>query len=150
MKVYHNPPAWYVSGLAFACQHCGRCCAGPEEGYVWVTPEEIPAIAAHLKMDEETFRKKYVRRVGRRFTIVEVKGTNDCIFLSPPADIGGTMTRGCTIYSVRPRQCRTWPFWTSNLRDPDSWAWAGSRCRGINRGKRFSVEEIEARANESS
>ena len=31
---------WYASGLAFECTQCGDCCSGPEEGYVWVTPEE--------------------------------------------------------------------------------------------------------------
>jgi Fe-S-cluster containining protein len=45
---------------------------------------------------------------------------------------------------VRPNQCRTWPFWNDNLASPDSWNYAAVKCPGINRGKRYSVEEIES------
>ncbi|HAU38488.1 MAG TPA: hypothetical protein DCX07_12335, partial [Phycisphaerales bacterium] len=81
--------------------------------------------------------------VGRRFTIVEDKVSHDCIFLSPGAKPGGG--KGCRIYSVRPTQCRTWPFWSHNLASPHSWAMANLRCPGINRGPRFATDEIESR-----
>jgi Fe-S-cluster containining protein len=51
----------------------------------------------------------------------------------------------CTIYPVRPLQCRTWPFWTDNLSSPDAWNRAAQTCPGMNRGKQYdfvSVEEI--------
>lgn len=133
-------PPWYAGGLAFECQQCGRCCSGPEEGYVWVSDVEIPQIAAFLKITPEEFRRRYCRRVSGRTTIVEQPRTRDCAFLAPHGQ-----SRGCGIYSVRPAQCRTWPFWQHNLQEPDDWARAGRRCRGVNRGKRFGVEDIEAR-----
>ena len=37
---------WYAAGLHFGCEVCGRCCAGPGEGYIWVTKPEIELIAA--------------------------------------------------------------------------------------------------------
>ena len=39
------PRLWYRDGLQFECTQCGNCCTG-DPGYVWVTPEEIKAIAA--------------------------------------------------------------------------------------------------------
>ena len=132
---------WYIAGLAFECTECGRCCAGPEEGYIWATDEEIDAIAKYLKITPEQMRAKYIRRVGRRFSIIEA-ANNDCFFLTPLKN----GKRGCRIYPVRPRQCRTWPFWASNIASPEAWAIAGMRCPGINRGGLFGVDEINERA----
>jgi hypothetical protein len=143
MKLFDSQLPWYVSGLAFECTGCGNCCAGPEEGYVWVSEDEMEKIAKLLKMPAPGFRAKYVRRVGRRFSLIEVPGSNDCVFLTPPDKDGN---RGCRIYSARPRQCRTWPFWAGNLRSPDSWSMAQIRCPGINRGKLHTLEKIEADA----
>jgi hypothetical protein len=143
MKLFQKKPPWYVAGLAFECTQCGRCCAGPEEGYVWATPEEIAAIAEYLEMPEKQFRREYVRRVGSRFSLKEVKGSHDCVFLQP---IEGQEGKGCRIYPVRPTQCRTWPFWPSNIRSPRAWSLAGDRCPGINRGSLHNPETIDAEA----
>jgi len=137
----HPLAPWYVAGLAFECSQCGRCCAGPEEGYVWLTEAEIIAIASHLGMDPVEVRKRYVRKAEGRYSLREVPRSHDCVFLT--ADQGNG--RGCRIYPVRPAQCRTWPFWDANLQDPTSWTLANLRCKGINRGRRFSFEEIELR-----
>ena len=53
--------------------------------------------------------------------------------------------RGCSIYRVRPLQCRTWPFWDGNLSKKEMWALASIKCPGMNRGARkFTREQIEA------
>jgi hypothetical protein len=52
-------------------------------------------------------------------------------------------SKGCAIYDVRPTQCRTWPFWPSNLRSPDDWNRAAQKCPGINKGKLYTFDEIE-------
>jgi Fe-S-cluster containining protein len=129
---------WYQSGLAFSCHQCGNCCSGPGQGYVWTTLKDIEAIAAYLKMPADEFKKKYIRRVGRRYSLIEKKPSNDCIFLSRR---GKTIV--CEIYPVRPVQCRTWPFWTENLRSPDQWNFAAHDCAGINKGKLYPLESIE-------
>ena len=140
MEIFTRTP-WYVGGLAFECTQCGRCCAGPEEGYVWVSEDDITAIANHLGILEGEMHRRYVRKVGRRYTLIERAGNRDCIFLDTQPD----GSRRCRIYSVRPVQCRTWPFWPSNLTSPEAWAAAGLRCRGINRGGLIEFDEIEAR-----
>lgn len=142
MNLFSRKAPWFAAGLAFECAQCGRCCAGPEEGYVWVTEDEIVQIAAQLGILPEQMRRSYLRRVGANYTIIEQPQTNDCMFLQ--SDAQGN--RRCTIYQVRPRQCRTWPFWRSNLASPRDWAVAGTRCKGINRGRLFDLEEILERA----
>ena len=127
------PPAWYIAGLAFECQGCGKCCAGPQEGYVWVSDEEIDKISDFLEMEREDFIKRYVRKTRRKQCLIE-HPSHDCIFLK---------SGKCRIYSVRPSQCKTWPFWSSNLQTPADWCEAGDRCCGMNRGKIVSAEQIE-------
>ena len=146
MKLFAHKTPWYAAGLAFECQECGRCCAGPDEGYVWVTDARIAEIAQFLKISEAEMRNRYVRRVSRRQSLVEQPKTRDCIFLQP----NGRGGRGCSIYSVRPIQCRTWPFWSRNLADADSWAFAQLRCPGINRGPVHPIEEIETKRDDTS
>ncbi|MFP4105768.1 MAG: YkgJ family cysteine cluster protein [Phycisphaerae bacterium] len=139
MKIFSRQAPWYVAGLAFECTGCGNCCAGPEEGYVWVKDADIAAIARVLGISNQEMRDQYVRKVGRRYSLVE-KPNRDCIFLQADPDTG---TRGCKVYGARPTQCRTWPFWPSNLASADDWCEAAMRCPGINRGERFEFDHIE-------
>ncbi len=131
---------WYVAGLHFQCIECGNCCSGPEEGYIWTTDEEVKMIAEKLEMKVDEFRNKYIANKGSRQTIIEEPKSKDCIFL---CDRNGT--RGCSVYDVRPNQCRTWPFWDMNLESPDDWNFAGRNCPGINNGRLYTYDEIEQR-----
>jgi len=129
---------WYAAGLHFECQGCGGCCSGPGEGYIWVSKPEIEIIADFLKMSVGQFRQQYLKRVGLRTTIIEHQTTKDCIFLK-----AGAGEKQCMIYSVRPSQCRSWPFWASNMTGPGDWNKAARKCPGINRGRHYSFEDIE-------
>jgi len=129
---------WYVAGLYFECVQCGRCCAGPSHGYIWVTRPEIQLLADFLKTPVEQVRQNYLKRVGFRTTIIEQPGTRDCVFLRKNDD-----KKICVIYPVRPKQCRSWPFWPSNLKNPDTWNKAARKCAGINRGRFYQLEEIK-------
>ncbi len=129
---------WYAGGLNFECDQCGGCCSGPKEGYIWVTRPEIELIADYLKITAGQLRQEYIKRVGLRSSLVEQLVSKDCVFLQ---EINGR--RVCVIYPVRPNQCRTWPFWPGNLTNPNAWNRAASTCGGINRGRCYSVEEIE-------
>lgn len=131
---------WSPEGLRFKCTGCGKCCSGTP-GYVWVNKQEIQDMAAFLQISEETFLKKYTRQVGNRIALLEVKkGQNfDCIFLKDKA---------CSLYSVRPTQCRTYPWWKENISSKEGWEEAAQICEGINHpeGALFSPEEIESKA----
>jgi uncharacterized protein len=113
---------WYKNGLRFTCTGCGRCCSGAP-GYVWVTSEEISAMAQHLSLSPELFVQRYIRQVGDRLALIELPNRNyDCIFLK---------NQKCMIYDYRPRQCRTFPWWKENLTSPESWEEAALYCEGI-------------------
>lgn len=127
---------WYQGGLGFSCTQCGNCCSGPP-GYVWVNKKDIARIASFLDRPDGTLDSTQVRRVGLRHSLTE-HADGDCIFLERK---GGKST--CSIYSVRPLQCRTWPFWSDNLRSPGSWNSAARTCPGINRGKQYDFVQIE-------
>jgi Fe-S-cluster containining protein len=94
-------------------------------------------MAAYLGMEVEAFRKRYVRRVGFKFSLIE-KPNYDCIFLE-----NRDGRRVCQVYPVRPLQCRTWPFWSSNLKSPGSWAAAAETCPGMNTGDVKRYHQIE-------
>ncbi len=128
---------WYQSGLQFTCTGCGNCCTGPA-GYVWVSEQELHEIAEFLQQSIGEVRLFHTRLFGVRTSLNEF-ANGDCTFFDP-------VTRRCTIYSVRPIQCRTWPFWHSNLRSSESWEQVRQTCPGAGSGQFFSAQEIEAQA----
>ena len=122
---------WYADGLRFRCSGCGACCR--VEGHVWVGEDDIRRLAEHLDLSLDDFGSRYLRRVGRRYSLVE-KPNHDCVFWDD----------GCTVYEARPPQCRSFPFWSECLESPEAWAEASEDCRGIDRGRVYDVAEIRA------
>src|SRR6202012_4519691 len=116
---------WYKEGLRFQCTECGKCCTGGP-GYVWVSEEEMMAIAKLLKISVEKFKRNYTRQRDNRYALVERKSFDnqyDCIFLKD---------KKCTVYQARPNQCKTFPWWKNNLNTEESWEIAALSCEGIN------------------
>lgn len=132
---------WYKDGLKFTCTQCGDCCSGAP-GYVWVDPAEIASLAAAMEMDEETFCDRFVRRVGAKLSLMEYSD-GDCILLDPE-------TRKCLAYAGRPIQCRTWPFWKSNLANEAAWEGTCEVCPGAGKGKLYSLGQIEQAKSQKS
>jgi Fe-S-cluster containining protein len=124
---------WYKSGLRFECTQCGNCCTGAP-GYVWVNREEIAALARKLGVSVAAFEQKYVRAVGIRKSLIEY-ANGDCVFFDGNS-------RKCTVYDARPRQCRTWPFWQSNVQSKQSWQRTCQVCPGSGKGKLYPAEQI--------
>ena len=89
-----------------ACEECeGNCCIG-ESGYIWVSPKEIEEIAKFLGIDKNIFINRFLIKVGYKFSLKERPYKNGfaCIFFDENK-------KRCSIYPVRPIQCRTFPFW---------------------------------------
>jgi Fe-S-cluster containining protein len=131
------PEPWYKDGLRFRCTQCGNCCTG-EPGCVWVNEAEIAAIAAFRGETVAECTGLHTRPAGRQRSLRE-KANGDCVFYD--------RAQGCTIYPVRPRQCRTWPFWESNVRTPEAWKHTCAVCPGSGQGELISAEEITRRLN---
>ena len=160
LDVVPDEKPWFADGLTFTCTQCGDCCTGGP-GYVWISEEEIGRLAEFLKISTNEVLAKYCRRYGDRISLKERRmpnGNYDCVFLTETPATGSGKSRelkagekvphkrrGCSIYPVRPLQCRTWPFWDGNLADKDAWEFASKKCPGMDRGSRtFTREQIEA------
>jgi Fe-S-cluster containining protein len=126
---------WYQDGLHFRCTRCGHCCTG-SPGYVWVNEEELAAIAQYCNEPVQEAIALYTRAAHRGRSLRE-KANGDCIFYD--------RKEGCTIYPVRPRQCRTWPIWESNVQSPEAWQRTCEVCPGSGHGELISAEEITRR-----
>jgi Fe-S-cluster containining protein len=126
---------WYRDGLRFTCTMCGKCCTGAP-GFVWVNDEEIHALAAATGTPRNEFGPLYTKKYRGKVTLRE-KANGDCVFFEHG--------KGCTVYAVRPRQCRTWPFWESNLKSPETWAETEANCPGSGEGELVPADEITRR-----
>ncbi len=85
-------------------------------------------------MTVEAFEAKYVRHVGIRRSLIEY-ANGDCVFFDSHA-------RKCTVYNARPRQCKTWPFWQSNVASPEAWQQTCEACPGSGKGKLHPAERV--------
>ncbi len=128
---------WYADGLSFSCTQCGNCCTGPS-GYVWMPRRDLEAIADYLGLSHDEFTQRYTRLVGDRLALVDQHG-GDCIFL--------TEDRQCSIQPVKPRQCRTYPFWPRLVASRKNWQEESESCPGIGGGARYTQAEIDAIMN---
>ncbi|MCH8509398.1 MAG: YkgJ family cysteine cluster protein [Phycisphaerales bacterium] len=127
-------------GLRFSCTMCGNCCTGPS-GYVLFTDEEARAMAAKVGVGLDEFLRVYTRDtvLGRSLEETPSRFGQDCVFLDRDTVPGKAV---CSLYEARPLQCRTWPFWESNLASPRHWERAGRGCPGIDTGPLTAPETI--------
>ncbi len=130
------------AGLRFACTLCGNCCSGPS-GYVLVTDDECAALAAHLGLPLAEFLDTHTHVMAKGRSLRERPGAHglDCVFLDRQSLPGKAV---CSVYHHRPAQCRTWPFWKSNLRSADTWALASRVCPGMNKGVLVPSAQVKA------
>lgn len=119
-------------GLRFSCTMCGSCCSGPS-GFVLFTQSEARTMAEHLGVPPDAFIERYTRDtiIGRSLAEKPSAFGNDCVFLDRDAVPGRAV---CSLYDARPMQCRTWPYWRSNLGSLRQWDRAARTCPGIDRG----------------
>ncbi|MDA1263919.1 MAG: YkgJ family cysteine cluster protein [Planctomycetota bacterium] len=132
---------WYEDGLCFSCTQCGNCCRNNGEyRYVYLMPPEVTALAEHLELTQAEFLERWCER-DEGWTVLRMD-LPQCPFLSAEGS--------CTVYSVRPRQCRTWPFWMENLESEASWKAAKTICPGMDTGIKVEWQEAQeiARRNE--
>ena len=85
----------------FNCRRCGRCCVYGADG-VFLYPEDIKRISKYLQMSEKKFKKK--------FTLVN----QSRVLLPLPCPFYNQSSHFCTIYQIRPRNCRLFPFFGSD------------------------------------
>lgn len=126
------PPYYELEPLRFECTKCGKCCSRP--GEIFMTPSDVYRIANHLKMEPDVFRKTLCARSGHEW-IMKVTRRKACPFF---------VDDKCTIHSVKPIQCRTYPFWPEVVGTRAAWEAEVEDCEGIGRGREWTPDEIEA------
>ena len=97
-------------------------------------------MAKEMELSVADFECQFVRKIGKKKSLKEYSD-GDCILLDPE-------TRKCIAYGARPIQCRTWPFWNSNLKKRKDWKETCAVCPGAGTGKLYSFEEIEVARKE--
>ncbi|MDR2072531.1 MAG: YkgJ family cysteine cluster protein [Spirochaetaceae bacterium] len=125
---------FYAGGLRFSCQRCSTCCRH-EPGFVFLSRADLGLLAKELELEYTKVVKLYCRWIpapgGEEQLSLREKPGFDCIF----------WRQGCGVYKSRPLQCRTFPFWESNLASIR--AWKDLPCPGAGRGELHSREYIE-------
>jgi Fe-S-cluster containining protein len=97
---------------------------------------ERSLMASELGISDDKFTLLYT---WRKYGVLSIKEkTNyDCVFLQINKSV-----YSCRIYSVRPAQCRTFPFWPEILESMRSWEEYSLSCPGMNMGEFHSGDEI--------
>lgn len=105
--------------IEFKCKRCGECCR--QAGFVYLTPEEAVAISEKLRRDIYSFMQEYVEIQDRRKLVLKKNTDESCVFLDG---------KGCSVYSVRPQQCRDFPLLWRTERS-ESYCEGLRGCNGI-------------------
>lgn len=123
--------------IRFEClKDCSNCCQ-LSGGFVFLTEDESRAIADYLDTDVDLFQKWFTKDADGHLALVD--GPEErCVFLEDGI---------CTIYPVRPLQCRTYPFWPENMKTKAHWNLTKKMCPGIGKGPERSASEVAAILN---
>jgi Fe-S-cluster containining protein len=131
---------WYLHGVRFECTACGKCCHNHGDGfqYVFSTRDERKQMAQHLGLSLRRFEAEYCEKVAGRWSFIS-KG-QACVFLEDGK---------CSVYTLRPKQCRTFPFWPELMESRDSWDEdVASFCPGVDQGPLHELSDIRTRLAE--
>lgn len=95
-------------------------------------------IAAHLTLSPAAFERSYCYRTKNRVRL-RVPRDAQCVFL---------VAGGCSIHSVKPVQCRIFPFWPEMVESRREWRKLAHYCPGIDKGPLVQIEDARAQAEE--
>lgn len=126
--------------LRFECTGCGACCTGGTDHTVELNPTEHHALRKYLRLSPAWFRRRYLERAADGEYGIRLNADGRCPFL-------GRDNR-CRVYPVRPRQCRTYPWWPELVERKQDWLNEAKRCEGMNRGAvvpRVKIEKLVRR-----
>jgi Fe-S-cluster containining protein len=89
------------------CDNCeGNCCIG-KSGYIWISKKEIKNLAKYKSSTIDKIIENDLNKINYKYSIKEIK-IDENNFACKFFDLN---KKKCSIYEVRPEQCRTFPFW---------------------------------------
>jgi Fe-S-cluster containining protein len=119
--------------VRFQCQSgCIKCCE--QQGFVYLTEDDIVRLAAFLKISPAVFGRRYLYRT-KNLRRLRVPRQVQCVFLK--AD-------GCSVHPAKPLQCQTFPFWPELVDHKREWLKTGNWCPGIGKGPLIKIEKARA------
>ena len=125
----------YADGIKFECQGSSNCCVSRGSyGYVYLSKKDIMKISKSKNLKIKDFVALFCDKTDGFIHLKEDIKNKECQFLNK---------KKCTIYEARPTQCRTWPFWSENMRAKNWSSEIKNFCPGIGRGKLFSQNKID-------
>jgi Fe-S-cluster containining protein len=104
----------------FKCTMCGNCCHYGKDEYIKITKREYSVISNYLKVSPARMLKQYVKIVKRNFLLR--RKNYKCILL---------LHNKCLIQSIKPVQCKTWPYWKENYHKRQFKRHVMVKCKGI-------------------
>ena len=122
--------------LRFKCTGCGRCCLN--DGEVWMDGGEFNEVADFMNISLATLMDDYTDMISGGWAkmknyVSPITNQDKCIFLAED-------NKECTIYSVRPNQCRTYPWWPRLLFNDSNWKEEACVPDDTKDGKKWSAE----------
>ncbi|MBQ70229.1 MAG: zinc/iron-chelating domain-containing protein [Euryarchaeota archaeon] len=126
-------PPWWMSGVKFSCQSgCGKCCDQPG-GIVYLSTKDAERISNHSGLSVDDWLERDARKTyDGRFILKSREDDGICIHLDE--------NQQCSIYEVRPQQCKAFPWWGENLASDRSWSQVKELCPGIDAEDALVVE----------
>jgi len=126
----------YKEGIRFECQGSGKCCVSRDSyGFVYLSGNDLKRFSNYFKLSIKKFKEEYCQITDGFVHLIEKTELNgNCIFLKD---------KKCTVYTCRPSQCRTWPFWNENM---NAKVWNNKisiNCPGIGKGKNIKYKIIK-------
>ena len=101
---------------------------------MWFNSNEFASMVMHKGLSPEEALDDFADEVlngwvkAKTKTVpseIEHEEVQGCVFLAEDG-------RSCSIYSQRPVQCRTYPWWPKTLENEDAWLLEQGNCEGIN------------------
>ena len=115
-------PEWPPALFDFKCTGCGKCCAAPG-GDVWMSASEVTAAATALGLARAAFVAQFVESQRAGWCTIRLRDgrAGEGLLGAKPCALLGPDGKTCTIYSARPKQCSTFPFWPGVIDSRKSW-----------------------------
>ena len=130
----------YSKGMRFQCQKSSNCCVSRGSyGFVYLSKKDILRLSIYTDLSIKDFIKLYCEKTYGFVHFKERRKNSECQFLEK---------KRCSIYKARPTQCRTWPFWSENMKTKTWNEEIQSFCPGIGKGKIIQQSQIEKNIND--
>jgi Fe-S-cluster containining protein len=103
----------------FKCVRCGHCCRN--EGSVRFSDNEIIYIADYIGVNPRELKERYLSFTSAGY-VHHVLDGQQCAFLRKNI---------CSINSVKPNQCRTFPYWKEYIGEDGNLINFNRSCNGM-------------------